>query len=169
MINQQFNVDSYQHLVVYSIHLGAPILLKSRLIIQRLCKNNLNWNEPIDGDTAQEWLKSRNNLGISSYIRLLNGSVQVHCTLLIGKSSVAHLLKFVSIPMLELIAATVSVVISKMLEKELDIHVDDEVSCNDSNTVLGYINSDVCWLKRCICKSSPADKRQYRFQAVALR
>ena len=32
--------------------LGAPFLLKGRLIIQRLCKNNLNWDEPIDDDTV---------------------------------------------------------------------------------------------------------------------
>ena len=37
--------------------LGAPFLLKGRLIIQRLCRNNLKWDEPIDDDTAQEWLK----------------------------------------------------------------------------------------------------------------
>ena len=42
--------------------LGAPFLLKCRLIIQRLCRNNLKWAEPIDDDTAQEWLKWRNNL-----------------------------------------------------------------------------------------------------------
>ena len=42
--------------------LGAPFLLKDRLIIQRLCKNNLNWDEPIDDDTAQEWLNWRNSL-----------------------------------------------------------------------------------------------------------
>ena len=41
--------------------LGAPFLLKGRLIIQRLCKNNANWDEPID-DTAQEWFKCRNNM-----------------------------------------------------------------------------------------------------------
>ena len=117
-------------------------------------------DEPIDDDTAQEWLKWRNNLmtldgksiarclkpenfgnvvsctlhhfsdacesgyGQSSYIRLLNPYGQVHCTLLIGKSRVAPL-KFVSIPRLELTAATLSVKISKMLKNELDIHVDD--------------------------------------------
>ena len=37
--------------------LEAPFLLKSRIIIQRLCKNDLNWDESIDDDTAQEWLK----------------------------------------------------------------------------------------------------------------
>ena len=41
--------------------LGAPFLLKDRLIIQRLCRNNLKWNEPIEDDIAQEWLKWRNN------------------------------------------------------------------------------------------------------------
>ena len=106
--------------------LGAPFLFKGRLIIQRLCKDNLNWNEPIEDDTAQKWLKWTNSLlmtldgksiarcvkpenfgnvvnctlhhfsdacesgyGQSSYIRLLNQSGQVHCTLLIGKSRVA--------------------------------------------------------------------------------
>ena len=44
--------------------LGAPFLLKGKLIIQRLCRNNLKWDEPIDDDTAQEWLKCRNNLMI---------------------------------------------------------------------------------------------------------
>ena len=153
--------------------LGAPFLLKGKLIIQRLCRNNLKWDGPIDDDTAQEWLKWRNNLmtldgksiarclkpenfgnvasctlhhfsdacesgyGQSSYIRLLNHG-QVHCTLLIGKSRVAPL-KFVSIPRLELTAATLSVKISKMLKNELDIHVDDEIFWTDSRVVLGYI------------------------------
>ena len=29
---------------------------------KRLCRNNLKWDEPIDDDTAQEWLKWRSNL-----------------------------------------------------------------------------------------------------------
>ena len=158
--------------------LGAPFLLKDRLIIQRLCRNNLKWDEPIDDDTAQEWPKWRNNLmtldgksiarclkpenfgnvvsctlhhfsdacesgyGQFSCIRLLNQRDQVHCTLLIGKSRVAPL-KFVSVPRLELTAATLSVKISKMLKNELDIHVDDEIFWTNSKVVLGYINNDV--------------------------
>ena len=42
--------------------LGSPFLLKGRLIIQSLCKNNLIWGEPIDDNTAQEWFKWRNNM-----------------------------------------------------------------------------------------------------------
>ena len=41
--------------------LGAPFL-KGKLIIQRLCKSNLNWDVPMYDDIAQEWLKWRNNL-----------------------------------------------------------------------------------------------------------
>ena len=37
--------------------LEVPFLLKSRIVIQRLCKNVLNWNESIDDDTAQVWLQ----------------------------------------------------------------------------------------------------------------
>ena len=42
--------------------LGAPFLLKGRQIIQTLCKQNLKWDDPIDDEIAQEWLKWRNNL-----------------------------------------------------------------------------------------------------------
>ena len=67
--------------------LGAPFLLKGRLIIQRLCKNNLNWDEPIDDDTAQEWLKWRNNLmtldgkSIASCLKPENFGNVFNCTL----------------------------------------------------------------------------------------
>ena len=77
--------------------------------------------------------------GQSSYIRLLDQSSQVCCTLLIGKSRVAPV-KFVSIPRFELSA--LSVKISKMLKSELDIHVADEIFWTDSKVFLGYINCD---------------------------
>ena len=64
--------------------------------------------------------------GQSSYIRLLDQNSQAHWTLLIGKSRVGPL-KFVSIPKLELTAATLSVKISKMLKNELGIPIDDEI------------------------------------------
>ena len=41
---------------------GAPFLLKGRLIIQTLCKQNLKWDDLIDDKIAEECLKWRNNL-----------------------------------------------------------------------------------------------------------
>ena len=67
--------------------LGAPFLLKDRLIIQRLCRNNLKWDEPIDDDTAKEWLKWRNNLmtldgkSIARCLKPENFGNVVSCTL----------------------------------------------------------------------------------------
>ena len=84
--------------------------------------------------------------GQCSYIRFVNERAQIHCRFLIGKSRVTPL-KFVLIPRLELMAAALSVRISKMLREELDVHVNNEVFWTDSQVVLGYINSDVCRFK----------------------
>ena len=72
---------------------------------------------------------------------MVNDLEEVQCSLIFGKSRVAPL-KYVSIPRLELTAATLSVKISKMLREELDIHVSSEVFWADSQVVLGYINKD---------------------------
>ena len=60
--------------------LGAPFLLKGGL-------NNLDWDEPIDDDTAQEWFKLRNNLmtldgkSITRCLKPENFGNVVNCTL----------------------------------------------------------------------------------------
>ena len=51
-------------------------------------------------------------------------------------------MKYVSIPRLELTAATLSVKISMMLKEELDIHITSESFWTDSQVVLGYINNE---------------------------
>ena len=52
--------------ILSSIHdplaLGAPFLLKGRLIIQQLCKDRPDWDEPIDEKSSYEWLKWKNTL-----------------------------------------------------------------------------------------------------------
>lgn len=48
--------------VYYPLGLGAPFLLKIRLIIQGLCKDNLKWYEPVDEKSPYELFKWRNNL-----------------------------------------------------------------------------------------------------------
>ena len=162
--------------------LGAPFLLKERLIIQQLCRDRLSWDEPIDEKSSYEWLKWKNTLvtmqninvprcykptdfgqiveytlhqfsdasetgyGQASYLRMINENGDVHCCLIFGKSRVAPV-KYVSIPRLELTAATLSVRVSDMLRKELDIPVASEEFWTDIQVVVSYISNDACLFK----------------------
>ena len=79
--------------------------------------------------------------GQTSYLRMINEIRDVHCCLIFGKSRVAPV-KYVSIPKLELTAATLSVKVSDMLRKELDIPVASEEIWTLSQVVLGYISNE---------------------------
>ena len=57
--------------------------------------------------------------GQCSYLRLVNKSNQVHCSLVMGKSRVTPL-NNVTVPRLELTAALVSTKVSSVLRQELD-------------------------------------------------
>ena len=74
--------------------------------------------------------------GMSAYIRLVNAECILHCSLLLRKSQVPPL-KFISIPQLELTAATLSVKVSRMIREETDVHINDEIFWTDSQVVLG--------------------------------
>ena len=58
--------------------------------------------------------------GIVSYLRLINGEGRIHCSLLMGKARVAPLKK-VTIPRMELTAATVAICITKMVVRQLEM------------------------------------------------
>ncbi|MEZ4720248.1 MAG: hypothetical protein R2813_00025 [Flavobacteriales bacterium] len=78
--------------------------------------------------------------GQCSYLRLVDTNDRISCCLLMGKSRVAPS-KPVTIPRLELVAATMSVKISNMLVKELEF---GNIQCfhwTDSNAVLGYVSN----------------------------
>ena len=79
--------------------------------------------------------------GAASYVRLVNESGQVSCSLLIAKSRVSPI-KQMSIPRLELSAATVSVKLDIMLRRELAIKIDESVFWSDSQIVIAYINNE---------------------------
>ena len=72
---------------------------------------------------------------------MINENGDVHCCLIFGKSRVAPV-KYVSIPRLELTAATLSVKISDMLRRELDIPVAAEEFWTGSQVVLSYISNE---------------------------
>lgn len=84
---------------------------------------------------------SKDAYGQCSYLRLINQSDQIHCSLVMAKSRVAPL-KTVTIPRLELTAALISVKTSAILQRELEYREVKEVFWTDSKVVIGYISND---------------------------
>ena len=68
----------------------------------------------------------------------MDESGKLRCSLVMGKARVAPL-KYITIPRMELVAATLSVKISVMLRKEFQIPITREIFWTDSEAVLGYI------------------------------
>ena len=79
--------------------------------------------------------------GVASYLRFTNQDGDIHCTLVLSKSRVAPL-KQVSIPRLELAAATIAVKVNHQIHKELQLHIDSTHYWTDSTTVLQYIRNE---------------------------
>ena len=85
---------------------------------------------------------SFNGYGTCSYIRLVNNQDRVHCSLLMAKARVAPPKGATTIPRLELQAATVATRLNSILEKELDMPIDEKYFWTDSEIVLSYLNND---------------------------
>ena len=83
---------------------------------------------------------SDNGYGCVFYIRMINSEGKIHCAFVLGKSRVAPL-KSVTIPRMELTAATIAVRLSKKIVSELDYEINDIFYWTDSMTVLRYINN----------------------------
>ncbi|XP_044182196.1 uncharacterized protein LOC122963003 [Acropora millepora] len=79
--------------------------------------------------------------GSVAYLRLCDNEGCIHCSFLMGKASLAPN-KAVTIPRLELTAATVSVRLGEIVKKELDESLDIVHYHTDSVTVLRYISND---------------------------
>ena len=79
--------------------------------------------------------------GQCSYLRLVDESNRIHCSLVMGKARVA-LQRTVSIPRLELAAAAVSVRVASMLKEERDYEELQDFYWTDSKVVLGFISNE---------------------------
>ena len=79
--------------------------------------------------------------GQASYLRVENSKGDVSSTLLVGKSRVAPI-KPVTIPRLELTAATVSAKVAALLRTEISIEPCPEFFWTDSEVVLGYLKNE---------------------------
>ncbi|KAK6175033.1 hypothetical protein SNE40_013574 [Patella caerulea] len=83
---------------------------------------------------------SESGYGAVSYIRLIDVTGNIHCSFIAAKSRVTPL-KVVTIPRLELSAATLSVRLNKLITKELDVNIEKSTYWTDSTSVLKYINN----------------------------
>ena len=79
--------------------------------------------------------------GCSGYLRLQDDANRIHCAFLMGKARLAPI-KTVTVPRLELTAATVSVRVGQMLIEELETKPDVTFYHTDSTTVLRYIGNE---------------------------
>ncbi|XP_071819881.1 uncharacterized protein [Apostichopus japonicus] len=83
---------------------------------------------------------SESGYGVAAYVRFVNEENQIHCAFVIGKARVAPL-KQITIPRLELTAATVSVRLFKSLERDLHIKLDSVTFWTDSTSVIRYVSN----------------------------
>ena len=84
--------------------------------------------------------------GMVSYVRLVNKDERIHCALLIGKSRVTPL-KIITIPRLELAAATMAVRITRRMLQQLGLHADQSYFWTDSMTVIRYVRNETTRFK----------------------
>lgn len=84
---------------------------------------------------------STSGYGQCSYLRLINTRNRAHCSFLTGKARVTPL-KQITVPRLELVAATLSAKMSQLLSTELMYPEQKDIFWTDSKTVLGYINNE---------------------------
>ena len=105
--------------------------------------------------------------GSVPYLRLCDNENRIHCSFLMGKARLAPI-KAVTIPRLELTAATVSVRLGEILKKELDEIFDIVQYHTDSVTVLRYISNDqkrfqVCVANRVQTIRNLSDPSQWKY------
>ena len=113
---------------------GLPKL--SQLSVDR-CVRPIDFGNVVSRQIPHFCDASQSAYGAVSYLRLVNSDGQVHCSFLIAKSRLAPL-KQTTIPRLELVAATVSICLNKVLSKEFELPVDTITFWTDSMTVLRY-------------------------------
>ncbi|XP_072171694.1 uncharacterized protein [Diadema setosum] len=78
--------------------------------------------------------------GVASYLRVTSQEGKVYCSLVMARTRLTPL-KRVTIPRLELMAATLAVRVDSMLRRELDFNLKESIFWSDSTIVLQYIKN----------------------------
>ena len=166
----------------------SPFTLKGKLLIQELCKDEKEWDDPLTDDQTTKWKKWLDNLpdlesfkvprcffdkelnyqdysvelhlfadassyayGTCAYIRMIESTLShISVSLVMSKSRVGPQ-KAVTIPRLELQAATLSVKLSDFLIRELKYPELKVFYWSDSETVLGYIANEAKAFHTFVC------------------
>ena len=105
------------------------------------CFKPINFGTVVENTLHHFSDASEYGYGQVSYLRLVGNTGRIHCSLVIGKAHVAPL-KCMTMPRMELVAATLSVKISVLLKKELQIPIKKEMFWTDSEAVLAYIRNE---------------------------
>ena len=84
---------------------------------------------------------SKEAIGTAVYLREVDGGGEISVSLLYGRSKIAPV-HSTSIPRLELCSAVLTTQAVKMIRKELDVEVNEEIYYSDSKVVLGYIQNE---------------------------
>ena len=139
--------------------MAAPFILNAKLILQRLYRERLRWDEEIPEKEVKNWRKwldeletlkefevdrcfrpenfgdvvrtelhnfadaSEAGFGAVSCLRSINNQGEIHCSFVLGKARLSPM-KPMTIPRLELSAATVAVRLDRLIKRELEIHID---------------------------------------------
>ena len=156
--------------------LAAPMILPAERLLQKMCKENLGWDDVICSDDLVRWSEwtrditglsnmkvpccvkpnqfrkvdsiqlhyfsdaSEERYGVVSYLRIVDSQGNIACIILLGKARVPPL-KTVTMPRLELTAATVAVKIHKQVREELTLPIREVAFRTDSTIVLQYIKN----------------------------
>ena len=139
----RLNVDWDEKLpteIVDRIEDWIMTLEKSDLFVNRNIKP-LSWGVIVRYEIHHFCDASQLAYGVVSYLRATNSNGKVFISFIFGKAHVAPI-KSVSIPRLELTAATLAVKINSFLMQALDIDIDRIVYWTDSMTTLQYIRNE---------------------------
>ena len=151
LCNQDIQWDSEGSIVVKKDWRNWVTKLKhiERLYVRRCMKPD-NFGKVVNVSHHHFSNTSELGYGQCSYIRMINETVRVHCSLLLGKSRFVPK-KFISMPRLELNAAVLSVKMACLLKKELKLEEIKEWFCTDRRVVIGYIKNDSRRFKTFCC------------------
>lgn len=128
-----------EHVTSWKIWLNSLRVI-SRFSVNR-CIKPKDFGEIIHCEVHHLADASEKAFGCVSYVRLRNNEDAIHCSFLYGKSKLTPL-KVMTIPRLELAAATLAIKAKILISRECDFNIDKHIFWSDSQTVLKYIYNE---------------------------